>query len=98
MRRNQRERAGCAEMVHHRHTQRSALFRIGGGAQLVQQHEGIRRHVQNHFPNARDMRRKCAQAFLDGLVVADIRQHLLEYRQLRLLAWNRQPGLRHQDQ
>ena len=44
------------------------------------------------------MRGERAQAFLDGLVIADVRQDLLENRQLGLLSRDRQSRLRHQHQ
>ena len=89
---------GRAEVVEHRDAQRAALLRVGGRAQLVQQHQRIRRHVQRHLADVRDVRRKRAQALLDRLVVADVRQHLLEQRELGLRRRHRQPRLRHQRQ
>ena len=93
---DQREGAGRAEVLHDGHAQRAALFGIGGRAQLVQQHQRIRRHIQRHLADVGDVRRKGAEVFLDGLVVADIGQHLLEERELGFGGGHRQRRLRHQ--
>ena len=61
MRRDQRERARRAEVLHDRDAQRAALFRVGRRAQFVQQHQRIRRHVQRHLADVRDM---CAENVL----------------------------------
>ena len=98
MGRGQRERAGAAEVVQDRHAQRAAFFRVGGPAQLVQQHQRIGSDLGSHVANPRDVRREGAQALLDRLVVAHVGQHLVEERELRLRAGHRQAGLRHQRQ
>ena len=83
-------------MLHDGHAQRAAFFGIGGRAQFVQQHQRIGRHVERHLADVRDVRGKRAEVFLDGLVVADIRQHLLEDRKLGFRRGHRQARLRHQ--
>ena len=42
--------------------------------------------------------RETAEAFLNGLLVAHFRQHLLEQRELRFRRRHRQRRLRHQSQ
>ncbi len=98
MRGGQREGAGSAEMLHYRDAQRAALLGIGGRAHFVQQHQRVRRDVEDHLADVRNVRGKCAETLLNGLVVADIRQHLLENRELGFRRRHRQPGLRHQRQ
>ena len=93
---DQREGAGRAEVLHDRHAQRAAFFGIGGRAQFVQQHQRIGRHVERHLADVGDVGGKRAEVFLDRLIVADIRQHLLEHRELGLGRGHRQARLRHQ--
>ncbi len=93
---DQREGAGRAEVLDDGHAERAALFGIGGRAQFVQQHQRIGRDVERHLADVGDVRGKGAEVFLDGLVVADIGQHLLEERELGLGGGHRQAGLRHQ--
>ena len=62
---NQRERAGHPEMLHNGDAQRAALLGVGGGAQFVQQHQRVRRHVERHFANIGDVSGKRAEVFLD---------------------------------
>ncbi len=96
MRGDQREGSGHTEMLHDGDAERSALFGIGGRAEFVQQHERIGRDVERHLADVGNVRGKGAEIFLDGLVVADIRQHLLEERKLGFQRRNRKARLRHQ--
>ncbi len=74
------------------------FFRIGRAAEFVQQHQRLRRHRLQHLADVRDVGRKTAEAFLDGLLIADVRQHLLEERKLRFRRRHGQPRLRHERQ
>ena len=96
MRGGERERSRRAEMIDQRHAERAAFFGIGGGSDLVEQHERIRRDIERHLAQTRNMRREGAEVLLDRLVIADIGQHLFEDRKLGRGAGNGQPGLRHQ--
>ena len=98
MRGGEGECARRAEVINHSHAQGAPFLGIGRRAQLVQQHQRIRRGVENHFADARDMGGKCAEVLLDGLVVADVREHLLENGKLGFLARHWNPGLCHQRQ
>ena len=49
---SERESPGRAKMIHQRHAQRAALFRIGCRTDLVQQHQRIRRHIERHLAQA----------------------------------------------
>ncbi len=98
MRGSQRECARCPEVVDHRYAKRAPLFRIGCRADLIEQHQRVRRHVCNHFADMRNVRRKSAQALLDRLIVADVRQHLLKNWKLSFTARHGQAGLRHERQ
>ena len=95
---NQGERAGRAEMLHHGHAQRAALFGIGGGAQLVEQDQRIGRDIESHVADVGNVRREGAEVLLNRLVVSDIRQDLREERKLGLRGGHGQPGLGHQAQ
>ena len=92
------ERAVRAERFQNRDAQRPAFFRICRAAQFVQQYQRLRRHSLQHLAHARDVTRKTAEAFLNRLLVADFRQHLLEQRELRFRRRHRQRRLRHQSQ
>ena len=98
MRGSQRECARRPEVTDHRYAQCATFFRIGRRADLVEQHQRVRRHVYDHFADMGNVRRKSAKALFDRLIVADIRQHLLENRKRRFTRRHRHPGLRHERQ
>ena len=74
----ERKRAVRAERFKDRHSQSPAFLRVGGAAQFVQQNQRLRRHSLQHLADARDVRRETAKAFLDGLLVPHVRQHLFK--------------------
>jgi len=90
------EGSGGAEVFDNRHTQRAALFGVGGRAKLVEQHQRIGRDVERHFADMRDVGGKRAEIFLDGLIIADIRQHLRKDGEFGLGGGHRNGRLRHQ--
>ena len=78
-----------SEMIEDRNAQRAALFGIGRAAQFIQQHERIRRRLLNHRFNAGDVRRESAERLLNRLLVADVREHLIEDGELGFDCRNR---------
>ena len=93
---NQGVSAGRAEMLDDGHAQRAALFGVGGCAQFVQKHQRIGRDIERHLADVGDVRGKRAQVFLNGLIVADIGQHLVEEGELSLGGGHGKGRLRHQ--
>ena len=68
-------------------------------AQFVEQHQIIRRHLVHDGHNRRHMPGEGGQALLDGLLVANIGEHLPKHRQLRpQIRRDLQARLRHQRQ
>ena len=93
-----REAAAFEEVLDDRHAQRASLLGIGRGSQLVHQDQGALVGKLHHGFQLLDVRGKGAQALGDGLQVADVGEHLVEPRELRLVRRNRQAGLCHQGQ
>ena len=85
-------------MVGDRHGQCRAFFRIGGGAQLVEDHERSRSRRPRDEVDIGDVRGKSRKVLLDRLVVADIGQHGVEDREFRRVRRHGQARLRHQRQ
>src|SRR5579864_4884841 len=90
------ERAAAAEMVCNGHGQRRAFFRIGGGAELVQQDERMRGCGARDEINVGDVRGEGGKILLDRLVVADIGKHGIKHRQPRRGGGHGNAGLRHE--
>lgn len=83
MRRRQRPHTDVQQSLQNRLCQCRALSRVSTRAQFVEQHQIIRRHLVHDGHNRRHMPGEGGQALLDGLLVANIGEHLLKYRQLR---------------
>ncbi len=96
MRRRDDQRAALAEMLDDRRRQRAALVRIGAGADFVEQDQRRQLQLAIHRHQVGDVRRERAQARLDRLFVADVREHAAEHRQLRHRRRQVQSRLRHQ--
>ena len=94
----QRKSTPFAERFEHGHAQRSALFGIGGAAELVEQHQRITGSPFEHGTDRQDVRRERAQALGQRLVIADIGQHFVEQRKLGFFRRRRQTGVSHQRQ
>jgi hypothetical protein len=77
---------------------RSALFRIGGRAQLVEQHQRLRGGMVRDEIDVGDVRGKRRQVLLDRLVIADVGKDRVEDGQLGAVGRNRDARLRHQGQ
>ena len=99
MRRRQRPHTDVQQALQNRLRQRRALGRVSARAQFVEQHQIIRRHLVHDGHNRRHMPGEGGQALLDGLLVANIGEHLLKYRQFRpQIRRDLQARLRHQRQ
>ena len=63
--------------------QRRAFGGVRARAQFVKQHQVPGRHLVHDLHDVRHVPAEGAQALFDALLVADIREHLLEHRQFR---------------
>ena len=89
----EREGAARAEGVEHHDAKRAAFFRIGGAAQLVDQHQRIAASpLPASIADRQDVRGERAEAFLQRLMVADVGQHLVEQRKLGFRAGTGNPA------
>ena len=93
---HQRHGAALAKVLENGHGQRRAFVRLRAGPQLIHQHHVLFARHLRHPLNVLDVRRKRAQVGFDGLLVADIRQHAPENRQLELGRRHGDARLRHQ--
>ena len=85
-------------MSGNRHGQSRTLFRIGSGAQFIQQHQRLRGRRARDEINISDVRRESRKILLNGLVVANIGEHGVEHRKLSPISRHRKSRLRHQRQ
>ncbi len=83
--------AHAAEVFGDSDGQRRAFFGIGRRPEFVEQHQRLRRGGARDEIDVGDMRRKRGEILLDGLVVADVGEHRVEYRQLGAVGRNRIP-------
>ena len=83
-----------AKFFEQRHGQRRAFFRRRAGAHLIDQNQRpIRRGLQHRF-QIHHVRRKSREVGGDGLLVADVGQHLIEHRHLGAIGGHWNSGLR----
>src|SRR5215469_13737859 len=87
-----------AEVVGNGNGQGGAFFWIGGGTELIEQHERFGRRGARNEIDVGDVRGKGRKILLNRLIVADIGEHGIENRQLGFKRWNRNARLRHQRQ
>ena len=90
--------APSEECVRDRHGQCCALFGIGRGAQLIEQHQGIRCGFARDAVEVDHVGGEAREVALDGLRVADVGVNAGEERQRRLFRGNRHASLRHNGQ
>ena len=97
MRRGNRARVHIQQCGENRLGQRRALGRVGARAQLVKEHERIRRDLREDAYDVRHVSGEGRKRLLDGLFVADVGEHVVKDCQLRaMLRRHLQAGLRHQ--
>ena len=80
VRRNHEHATDSAEVIGDGDCEGRTFFRIGGGAQLVEQYQRLWRGGARNEINVGDVRRKCREILLDGLVIANIGQNRIEHR------------------
>ena len=95
MRGDQRPRAALKKVVRHGHGQRRALFGIGRGAQLIEQHQRTRIGQPREPVEVGDVRGKSRKRRLDRLRIANIGQERREDGKARLRRGHRNSRLRH---
>jgi hypothetical protein len=95
MRRDQRPRARLEKMMRHGHGQRRTLFRIGGGAQLVEQHERARIGEPREPVKIGDVRGEGGERRFDRLRIADVGEERSEHGKNGKCGWNWNSSLRH---
>ena len=88
--------AALAKVFKNGHGQRRAFVGFGAGANLIQQHQIVWPHHFRHGLDVGHVRGKGAEVGLNGLLVADVRQHAPEQRQLDFLGGHGDSRLRHQ--
>ena len=96
VRRCDRKRADFSELLEHRPRQRRALSGFGTAADFIEENERTGCRRLDHRLDRQNVRRKSAQVIRDRLLIADIGQHVIEYRQSCFLGWNGNSRLRHQ--
>ena len=88
--------AALAEVFENGHGQRRAFVGLGAGANFIQQHQIVWPHHFRHGLDVRHVGGKGAEVRLNGLLVADVRQHAPEQRQLDFVGGHGNSRLRHQ--
>ncbi len=92
----QHQAASRAEFFEQRYRQRCALLGSSARAHFVQQHQRTRReYSQNRF-EIQHVRRKCRKVRGDGLFIADIGEHAVEYPESRRVRRHGNARLRRQ--
>ena len=87
--------AAAAQLLQNGNGDTHALRRVGTGAELIEQHEGIPRGVVQDIDDVRDVCREGGKILRDVLPVADIAQHIAVHADLGALAGQMQAALRH---
>ncbi len=83
--RDHRPAADRVQLVEDRPAERRPLGRVGAGAGLVEQDEGLLRCPAEDLRDPPDMRGEGRERLLEALLVADVGQHVVEDWQLRTL-------------
>ena len=97
MRGGQRGHLHRKQMFENGHGQRRALGGVGARAQFVKQRQRLGRHRLQNGDDVGHVRGKGGERLLDGLLVADVGEHLVEHGQLAAVGGgDLQAGLRHQ--
>ena len=96
MRGNDSEAADGAEMAGDSDGESCAFFGIGGGAEFVEQDEGVGGGGAGDEIDVGDVGGEGGKILLDGLVVADVGEHSVEDRKLGAIGGDGQAGLGHE--
>ena len=83
------ERSDAAKMLRDGNGECCPFFGIGGGAELVEQHQRLWSGGAGNEIDVRDVRGESREILLDRLVVADIGEHGVEYRKFGAISGHR---------
>ena len=88
--------AQVSEVLKDGHAEGTPFLGIGGSAELIKEDKGIGGCVLDHAFDAGNVGGERAEALLDGLLVSDVGEDLIEDGESRLGSWYRECCVRHQ--